>query len=109
MPAGNDLSRLGEIGLRVLGMDSKQARSMARSIDWTSTMVVPVPLDATTFREVTIQGQKGLLITGSETDQAPSGRTRMRNLLLWSDGGRLYALTGDVTETDLVEMAESVR
>lgn len=109
MPAGTDLSRLGEIGLRVLGMDSNQARRMARSIDWTSTMVVPVPLDATTFREVTIQGQKGLLITGSEDEKTPSGRTRMRNLLLWSDGGRLYALTGDVTETDLVEMAESVR
>jgi len=109
LPAGTDLSRLGEIGLRVLGMDSKQARSMARSIDWTSTMVVPVPLDATTFREVTIQGQKGLLITGEGTAKEPGGRKRMRNLLLWSDSGRLYALMGDVTETDLVEMAESVR
>ena len=109
LPAGTDLSRLGEIGLRVLGMDGNQARRMARSIDWTSTMVVPVPLDATTFREVTIQGQKGLLITGSETQKDQAGRTQMRNLLLWSDSGRLYALMGDVTETELVEMAESVR
>lgn len=109
LPAGTDMARLGEIGLRVLGMSSNEARRMARSIDWASTMVVPVPLDATGFREVTIHGQKGLLVTSHSGENDPSGKQRRGNLLLWSEDSRLYALMGSVRDLDLIEMAESIR
>ena len=108
-PPGTDMARLGEIGLRVLGMSRTEARRMARSIDWTNTLVVPVPLDATSFREVTIHGQKGLLVAHRGDSKGRDGRQRGGNLLLWSEDGRLYALSGDVRDMELIEMAESVR
>lgn len=110
LPVGTDLSQLGEVGLRILGMDAGEARRMAGSIDWKSTLIVPLPLDATTYREVTIQGNKGLLVT-RQRGAGPDGEGSRRSgsMVLWSQDGRIYALAGDVEQTALVEMAESVR
>jgi hypothetical protein len=109
LPPGTDLSRLGEIGLRVLGMDAASARRTAASIDWKSTLVVPLPLDATSFREVTVHGQKGLLVNSKGEAASSGGRPRSGALLLWSENGRMFALAGDARDLDLVQMAESVR
>ncbi len=55
LPAGLDLPQLGEIALRVAGLDPAEARRFARSIDWHSTLVVPVPIGASSFSEMTVQ------------------------------------------------------
>jgi hypothetical protein len=55
-PAGTDLAALAEIGLRILGLDSDEAYRFAQSIDWRSTLLVPIPAGAATFREVDVLG-----------------------------------------------------
>lgn len=112
LPAGADLARLGEIGLRILGMDAGEARRFARSIDWNGTVIVPVPADAMAFREVEVHGQRGLLIstTGAGPGGAPDARPRPRGrLLLWSEGEKVFALSGNLDGADLVIMANSLR
>jgi hypothetical protein len=106
LPEGVDLSQLGEIGLRITGMPADEAASFARSVDWHGTLLVPVPANAASFREVNVRGTTGLLIT---TGRAGPNRERHRSIVLWSDGGMVYALSGGAAGVELVEMANSVQ
>lgn len=107
VPGGLELNRLGAIGLRILGVSAADARRLSNSIDWRSTMIVPVPVDAGSFREVTVHGQKALLVTrtgrGSEGD-----RERYGAVVMWTEGEQVYALAGDLDRDELMQMAESV-
>jgi hypothetical protein len=105
VPAGWDVERLAEIGLRVLGLDAGEARRVARATDWRTTLLVPVPMNASTFRQVTVRGQSGLLIT---TGGAPAGDGRLQRILMWSEGDRVFCLQGNLRDQDLMQMAESV-
>jgi hypothetical protein len=108
LPPGADLPRLAEIGLRVLGVDKTQARRLAQSVDWRTTLLVPVPMNAASFRGIEIQGNPGLLIeTVKRTDDGD--RQREGTMVLWSDGGKLYAVVSNYHSGDTVFMAESVR
>ncbi|HUK62389.1 MAG TPA: hypothetical protein VLV15_03615 [Dongiaceae bacterium] len=107
VPADVDLQRLGAIGLRILGASPFDAERLAHSIDWKSTMLVPVPNDAGSFREVTVHGVKGLMVTmmgGSK-----EGRRRQGAVVLWTEGDHVHAVQGPVDREELLQMAESVR
>ena len=108
VPAGLDVERLAEIGLRVLGLDPGEARRIARTTDWRSTLLVPVPINASTFRQVTVHGEQGLLVTMSGRD-ADGDRRREGSLVLWSEGDRVFAALGNLADKDLLQLAESVR
>jgi len=108
VPAGLDVERLAEIGLRVLGLDPAEAGRLARATDWRSTLLVPVPINASTFRQVTVHGEQGLLITTRGRD-ADGDRRREGSLVLWSEGDRVFAVLGNLADKDLLQMAESVR
>jgi hypothetical protein len=109
LPAGANLAQLGEVGLRVLGLDQAEAHRVATSIDWRSTLVVPVPLNASTFRPVTIHGNNGLLVTCTGGTR-PDGKPRREgSVVIWSDGDHLFALETTLGGPDAVMMAESVQ
>jgi len=109
LPAGVDLERLGVIGLRILGLDASEARRVAASIDWHSTLVIPVPLDASSFRRVTVNGNPGLLVTCRGDATAGSGRSREGTIVLWTEGDRVFGLTSPLGGPELIQVAESVR
>ena len=73
MPAGVDLAKLGEIGLRKLGMPALEAREFAKKVDWNTTLVVPVPPTATRFREVLVGSSRGVEIEGPRVDPETGG------------------------------------
>jgi hypothetical protein len=104
LPPDVDIAEVGEIGLRIAGLDENEASRFARSIDWNSTMLVPLPTNAGSFREVDVRGNKALLITTNETG-ADGSRGRPGVMLLWAEGEMVYALKGNLDENDLVEMA----
>jgi len=108
VPTGMDVEGLAEVGLRVLGLDAGDARRIARSTDWRSTLLVPVPMNASTFRQVTVHGQPGLLITTTGERGADGKRGREGAVILWSEGGRVYGIQSDLVGNDLMQMAESV-
>jgi hypothetical protein len=109
LPTGVDLPRLGEIGLRILGLDAGEARRIAASVDWRSTLLVPVPTNASSFRSVTVRGNPGLLITTTKPDGAGGDRRRAGTVVLWTEGDRVFALQGTLTPEDVMQVAESVR
>lgn len=108
VPAGWDVERLAEIGLRVLGLDPTEARRMARATDWRTTLLVPVPVDASSFRQVTIHGQQGLLIRTPGERGADGKRGRAGNLLMWTEGERVFCLKANLNPSNLMQMAESI-
>lgn len=107
LPTGVDLADLGEIGLRILGLDATEARRVARSVDWRSTMLLPIPSTAASFREIDVRGHKALMV--SSTFNTKEGRQRERTLVLWSDGDMVFALSGNISALDLTQMANSIQ
>jgi hypothetical protein len=113
LPEGVDLADLGTLGLRMAGMSAREARLFADRIDWRSTLLVPVPAEGGTFRDVEVGDAKGLLVSGRPRGRADAeGRRRRgpwRAVLLWADEDRVYAATGPGQGLELLEMAQSIR
>jgi hypothetical protein len=110
LPAGVDAAQLGEIGLRVAGLSAAEARRFAGTIDWHSTMLVPVPSVASSFREVDVRGHKGLLVTKEARQDLPRRPHGGSSQLMWSDGERVYALVGsDISDVKMLQLANAVQ
>lgn len=110
LPPGADMRQLGEIGLRVLGLDANEARRLSESIDWRSTLLVPVPMNAATFRQVDVNGHRGLFVRmNRETNKDGEVTRRGGAMVMWTEGERVLAVQGDVGEQDVLEAAQSMR
>lgn len=102
-PAALDLPALAEISLRILGLDRSEAYRIAQTVDWRTTLLVPIPATVASFREVNVQGQPALLIQSTERVQP------IQNVLLWSFQDNVYALRGTLRADALLEMAQSLQ
>ncbi len=110
LPQGVELSQLGEIGLRVLGLSQQDAHNFAQSVDWSSTFLIPIPANAAEVRQVNVNGADGLMLTSNGT--ARNGRSPYANgdsVLLWARDGMVYAMHGQGSAVDLLELANSVQ
>jgi hypothetical protein len=103
LPNSIDVRALGEIGLRILGLAPVEAKQFAQTIDWHSTLVMPVPPNATSFRQVSIGGHQGVVIQHQPRDQSPT------NTVVWSTPDRVLALVSIHGWEQVLEMANSVR
>ena len=100
-PEDVDPAVIGEAILQFLGMDDDEAYRLSRNIDWTNTMVLPVPSDLGTFSEVSVGSTTGLAIESLEGDGAT---------LMWQEFGMVNVLRGmgEFSSTDaLVDLAET--
>jgi hypothetical protein len=98
-PEDVDTVALGEALLQILGMDSRQARRLARNIDWTNTLLLPVPENIASFSEVQIDGVSGIALTSL------NGRD---TALMWQKDGIVYVLSGG-NVADLIKVADSLQ
>ena len=111
LPEGLELAQLGELGLRMSGMSATEARLFARTIDWRSTLLVPIPAAGGNFREVDVRGRKGLMVTSRGTTKAADGSERpgrWRSVLLWASADRVFAAAGPGHGVEVLEMAQSI-
>jgi hypothetical protein len=103
-PAGLDLSQLAYAALRVLGLPREEAYRMSVTIDWRSTLVVPVPSKALAYRPINVSGNEGLLIEGvAANEEFPGG------VLMWSAGGETFAVGGAISGEELLEIAQTLQ
>lgn len=105
IPQDVDLARLAEVALRILGVGSDEAYRIAQTVDWRTTLIVPLPADAAIFRKVNVQGHPGLLIVRAGV---PAGdKLPAESRLIWSTADRVFALVGNVQPNELLDMAQS--
>jgi hypothetical protein len=104
LPEGMDQAALGTMLLQLLGISQAEAARLAATIDWTTTLVLPLPEQVAEYREVEVDGVAGLLVMG-RGDRA--GRERM---LLWQRDGIVHALGAhQVSDAELLRIADSLR
>jgi hypothetical protein len=104
LPAGVDLSKLAYAALRVLGMSRDEAYRMSVTIDWRSTLIVPIPSQAVAYRPINVDGNEGLLIEGLAQNEIHPG-----GVLMWSSGERTYAVAGAASGEELLEIAQNLQ
>jgi hypothetical protein len=105
LPEGIDPMALGQLGLQALGIPGAEAQRMAQEIDWTSTVIVPLPTDIARSTEVTVDGVTGMLL--EETRQNRSGKN---SVLLWEKDNIVYGIDGENVEPGrLIQMGDSLR
>jgi hypothetical protein len=79
------VAQLGEVILQVLGMTPEQAAQFSQSVDWSSTLILPVPTgENLETQDIQVDGVNGTLIR----------ETNNQYVLVWVKDGILYGLTG---------------
>jgi hypothetical protein len=92
VPEGMDMAQLAQIGLEFSGMSRVEAAAFAATVDWSTTLVVPIPRNSTTYADVSVDGVTGKLIQ-SQFDSLP------HYMLLWVKDGIVYVISGSGTDT----------
>ena len=102
-PPDLDLNQLAEIGLQFTGMTAEQAHAYSKNVDWTSTLVVPIPRNGASYKQVQVDGVTGNLIERPR-DDAP------QYALVWVKDGVIYAIGGLGADTSAaLAMANSMK
>jgi hypothetical protein len=132
LPDGWDPAALGRLYLGLLGRPDDEVDALAETIDWATTLVVPVPMGHVESVPVRVDGAEGVLFLPDEraarrmalaqppaaampVDRGPvevgPGRGRVAEaggaeaLLLWQRDGLVYALSGERSGDELVALA----
>jgi hypothetical protein len=78
---------------------------MAGDIDWTSTVIVPLPTDVARSTEVTIDGVTGLLLEETRQNRSVRG-----SVLVWERDDIVYGITGENVDPGLLlQVGDSLR
>ncbi|NJN54337.1 MAG: DUF4367 domain-containing protein [Anaerolineae bacterium] len=99
-PDGLDTAVLGQALLQLLGLDEAEAARLSQEIDWTSTLLLPIPQDIASYHEVTVDGVSGMAVS----DLDGRGAT-----LIWQKDGIIYSLFGDRSTEELLALADSLK
>ncbi len=101
-PSSIDVAQLAQIGLEFTGMSPEQAAAYTKTVDWTSSLVIPIPKNAATYEQVKVDGVTGTLIQ-RPADDAP------QFALIWVKDGIIYAIGGLGSDSQqAIQMANSL-
>jgi hypothetical protein len=102
-PPELDIDQLGRAYLQLLGMNESEAKRFSERVDWTTTLVVPVPQSNNlSVREVSVDGAAGTWVS--------SARNGSRQYALtWVKGGIVYGLTGTGSLEEALDVANSLQ
>ncbi|HWF90658.1 MAG TPA: zf-HC2 domain-containing protein [Terriglobales bacterium] len=102
VPPNLNMAEIAEAALELAGMGPSEARSFCQTVDWTSTLVVPIPRNSSSYEPVTVDGVAGTLIT--ETSERGN-----RYSLLWVKDGMIHSLMGQGSSSDAMNLAASLQ
>ena len=85
-PPELDVAQIGTSFLQLIGMSPEEAALFSETVDWTTTLLIPIPRHSTTYQEVSVDGVDATLIL--QKDYVP------KYMLLWVKDDIVYALSG---------------
>jgi len=99
-PAGLDIQKMGKAVLQLLGLSADEAEQLSQRIDWTSTLLLPVPKDGSlAVYDQPVDGVSGTLLIQEEQNSYT---------LLWMKDGIFYVLRGPGWATEAQSMAATL-
>jgi Putative zinc-finger len=103
VPPTLNIDQLAEVALQAAGMTAEEAEAFCQTVDWTSTLVVPIPSGATSSMQVSVDGVEGTLITRTPHNGGPA-----RYDLIWVKNGIIYSIWGSGTAENALGVAGSL-
>lgn len=101
VPSDLNIEQLAEIGLQLAGMSPSQAKEFCQTINWKSTLVLPLPRYVQSYDVVDVNGVQGTLINHPHS-QGP------HYALIWVKNGMVYSLIGYGDSGEAVALADSL-
>lgn len=101
-PQEIDPAQIAQVALQFLGMSANDAANFTRTVDWTSTLVLPVVRGASKYKQVHVHGNEAALLRPASQKQ--SGHFS----LMWVDNGIVYALDGTGDDTTAINLASQL-
>jgi hypothetical protein len=103
VPPELNVQQLATLALQAAGMSAQDAQAFCETVDWTSTLVLPIPRDAGSYETTNVDGVQGTLITLRGWGQGMPGYS-----LLWVKSGIIYSLNGFGSAEQAVPLADSL-
>lgn len=103
VPPALNITVLAEAGLQLTGMSAAEARAFCKTVDWSSTLVIPVPQRDSSYETVPVDGVNGTLI-----EVPPHDNFIGRYALIWVKNGMVYSLGGKGTASRALSAAGSL-
>jgi hypothetical protein len=101
MPPDLNMAEIAEAGLQLAGMSPEEAHAFCQTVDWSSTLVIPVPRNSSSYEKVKVDGVEGTLI-------AETVAQSNRYSLLWIRNGVIYSLMGWGDSDQALSLAASL-
>jgi len=99
-PGGLNIDDVATPLLQVMGMTEAEAKEFSQTVDFTTTMLVPIPRNVSSAETVTVDGVKGNLVRYSGTE---------RFLVIWIKNEIIYSLSGMGDKEKALEIANSLQ
>ena len=101
-PQQIDPAQIAQVALQFLGMSANDAASFTQTVDWTSTLVLPVARGESKYEKVHVNGNEAALLRPA--NQKQSGHFS----LMWVDNGIVFALNGTGDDTTAINLASQL-
>jgi hypothetical protein len=101
-PPEIDPAEIAQVGLQAAGLSPTEADNFTQTVDWTTTLVLPVLHGQTIYENVNVNGIEAVLLRPRLA--SPSGRFD----LVWVDKGIVYSLMGAGDDTTAINLASQI-
>lgn len=101
-PQQIDPAQIAQVALQFLGMSANDAANFTQTVDWTSTLVLPVVRGESRYEQVHVNGNEAALLRAAS--QKESGHFS----LMWVDNGIVFALNGTGDDATAINLASQL-
>lgn len=113
MQPEGDIRPLAEAALRLIGMPAEEARRLAQTVDWQTTLLLPIPMApgmTVEVESVPLGDREATLFTFPQAAHTSGGEALPVRFLLWHDEEFLYWIGGPGAEPGrLIAWARAIR
>jgi hypothetical protein len=101
-PQEIDPAQIAQVALQFLGMTANDAANFTQTVDWTSTLVLPVVRGRSNYKRVHVNGNDAALL------RPVNGAESTRFSLMWVDNGIIFNLNGTGDDTTAINLASQL-
>ncbi len=101
-PPNFNPAEIAQVVLQFAGMSANDAANFTQTVDWTSTLVFPVLRGQTSYQQLPVNGNEGVLL------RPKNQPTSDHFALIWIDSGIVYMLHGSGDDTTALNLAAQI-